>query len=313
MKQSFNYLLILLFTFLYVDAKSQSTDKNICKTFQKHIDKKQVPPKLKSPKDSVNFLLCIMANSSDSLSENRTKELLSILQKFNIQNASSEVKSSALNSYLQLLSISRRSPQVSFSIISYLKRIDRSSYDSLAIEKLAGLINDSTLNLKDIVLLAGYVNNSVLSQRVKNLLYSSNRRLTKQEIWAIYLSLARMGDPEAIDFIYQRISGLKMNSNLVDGVFPDLVYTRQERLYNYMIEALYSDEKLCDSPNPDSDSMMPCGYRILELLAPNIIDFPIKTLPSGDLNVSNYPQALKEAREWFNQNRTTYKIATEKF
>lgn len=102
MKQSFNYLLILLFTFLYVDAKSQSTDKHICKAFQKHIDKKQVPSKLKSPKDSLNFLLCIKANTSDSLSENRAKELLSILQKFNIQNASSEVKSSALNSYMQL-------------------------------------------------------------------------------------------------------------------------------------------------------------------------------------------------------------------
>lgn len=121
--------------------------------------------------------------------------------------------------------------------------------------------------------------------------------------WAAYLALARMGDQTAINLVNNKVRGIEVNDDMVYDMAPSIIYTQQKQLYDYLVELLYSNEKNCESANPDQINAINCAYRILELLAPEIESFPIATTASGDLEASSYQEALITAREWFQSNR----------
>jgi hypothetical protein len=121
--------------------------------------------------------------------------------------------------------------------------------------------------------------------------------------WAAYLALARLGDQPSISLVNSKVRGVEVNDDMVYDIAPSIIYTRQRQLYDYLVELLYSNEKNCESANPDDASSINCAYRILELLAPEIEGFPITTSASGDLEVRNYQEALITAREWLSAHR----------
>jgi hypothetical protein len=94
----------------------------------------------------------------------------------------------------------------------------------------------------------------------------------------------------------------ELNSYLVSYVLSDLIYTRRKAALDYCVALLYSDDELCRSPNPDYDGSIVCAYRIIELLAPVIVDFPIQVNPSIGLETDDYPKTLQSIRDWFKQN-----------
>ncbi|WP_339812730.1 HEAT repeat domain-containing protein [uncultured Imperialibacter sp.] len=117
--------------------------------------------------------------------------------------------------------------------------------------------------------------------------------------WAAYLALSRLGDQTAINLVNNKVRGIEVNDDMVYDMAPSIIYTQQKQLYDYLVELLYSNEKNCESANPDQTNTINCAYRILELLAPQIVDFPIATTASGDLQTKSYQEALITAREWF--------------
>ena len=100
-----------------------------------------------------------------------------------------------------------------------------------------------------------------------------------------------------------------LNDDVVYELLPDLVYTRQKDALDYLVAIIQSDEKRCQSADPEAEQNIRCGYRVLELLAPVIADFPLTLDESGDLAVSDYPQALEEARRWLTEHED-YKIVS---
>ncbi len=131
--------------------------------------------------------------------------------------------------------------------------------------------------------------------------------------WAGYVALARMGDQQAIDVILNRVRTLRLNDDVVYELFPDLVYTRTFRAIHYLEEVLASNERGCRSPNADVRQRTPCAYRVMELLAPAIKDYPVAIGPGGDLATENYVQALDTIREWFKQKNGTYEIVRDTY
>jgi hypothetical protein len=128
-----------------------------------------------------------------------------------------------------------------------------------------------------------------------------------KEKWDIALALSRMGKPEALAYCLKKIKSLPVNNNMVHYALPDLIYTRQKQAIAYCVELLYTDEKLCRSSNPDLSESFPCGYLVMELLAPVIVDFPVKADITGQLETDDYPAALQTVRKWF-LNNVDYKI-----
>ena len=95
-----------------------------------------------------------------------------------------------------------------------------------------------------------------------------------------------------------------MNDNLVYNIFPDLVFTRRPEAIAFLIEEIGSNEKNCLSADVEREVSIPCGYRIMEQLAPVIEGFPFDLDESGDLKASNYPAALATVRQWFSDHKT---------
>jgi hypothetical protein len=128
----------------------------------------------------------------------------------------------------------------------------------------------------------------------------SNSIKSKNDKWAAYLALCRMGNAQAISYVMTDVRKLGVNDDVVYEVFPDLIYARQRETISYIIESLNSDAKNCESPNPEINEAIPCAYRVMEYLAPVIKDFPVKADASGDLEVQDYKTALTQVRSWFN-------------
>lgn len=281
-----------------------------CKTYNKDIEKLTIPKRLKTSDDTLSFLRCLKFIINDSLDDAKGLNIISLTSKLTSRFTNTEIIHEAVSLYSKM--IKNKSFTIFNVTLAKLKRIQKSYFDSSQVEDLVSTLDEKCTNLKDYVLFIGFIGNETTIPKARSLL-NSERKLTKPEIWSIYLSLARLGDELAIDYVVDRVKSLPLNSRLIEAIYPDLIYTKQEKIYDIMIDAIYSDELLCDSSNPDSDQMIICGYRIIELIAPHIYDFPIKTLPSGDLSVTSYPEALQQAREWFIQNRSSYRIVRSSF
>ncbi|GAB6013128.1 hypothetical protein [Viscerimonas tarda] len=147
----------------------------------------------------------------------------------------------------------------------------------------------------DIALLAGYigVGKEVLMQHYQN------PNLPVRKKWNIALALSRMGEKIPFDYCLSKIKKAPVNSYAINYLFPDLIYTRQKAAIDYCVEWLNSDEKLCQSPNPDYSESIPCAYAILELLAPVVEDFPVSVNPAIGLESDDYEKTLQDVRNWF--------------
>jgi len=177
----------------------------------------------------------------------------------------------------------------------YLKTFSLNDFDEKSIEQIKQkLTNHRVPHYKDFVLLAGFVGTG------KDILYQKllDQNVSGKVKWYVSLALARMGNAEQITNCLSKVKELPVNEDLLDNVIPDLIYMRQKEALDYCISILNSDEKLCHSLNPDNYESMNCGYRILEILVPIIVDIPVSLDATGNLNSNNLESLLTTVRQW---------------
>ena len=192
-----------------------------------------------------------------------------------------------------------------------LKNYQKNAFNNNAHQKIRELLYASPSYYHELIKLAGYINIASTSEILHELL-SSGTIKNNEPYWAAKLALARIGEQSAIEFCMNQIKSMEINDDLIYDFVPDLVYTHQREATDFLIELLHSTEKNCESSNAESTDMIVCGYRIMEYLAPNIIDFPLKISESGDIETDNYPESLQYCRDWFIQN-PDYNINNEKY
>jgi hypothetical protein len=158
-----------------------------------------------------------------------------------------------------------------------------------------------------LVKLLGFVGPEGSREVLNNWLYSGER-LSGRLKMDIRLALARLGDEQAMNYLLQKAGKIPLGDALIYDVLPELLYTRSPQAVDFAVSILNSDQKACYPANPDATDKILCGYRIMEMLAPLIEDFPLQAGPSGDLLTEDYPKALKQCRSWLAQHRGTYKI-----
>jgi hypothetical protein len=76
----------------------------------------------------------------------------------------------------------------------------------------------------------------------------------------------------------------------------------------FLLRTIMNDERNCSSPNPDSNASINCAYRILELVAPVIVDFPVDV--DEELLTNDYTESLVRVREWIVGNQDSYSLKT---
>lgn len=121
--------------------------------------------------------------------------------------------------------------------------------------------------------------------------------------WCVSIALARMGETNETNWCTETLKKMPLNDDIVYTLVPDLIYTRQQVAFSYLVELLNIDSPDCIGPNPElGNTKILCGFRIMEYLAPVIKDFPLKIGPGGDIETDNYKNALTLARTWFKEN-----------
>lgn len=193
-----------------------------------------------------------------------------------------------------------------------LQQFRQADFNIKAKDSLQVLVRRQAPHYSKLVMLCGYVGMTDLISLLQSQI-SSGAIKSRGDKAAAYLALCRLGDEQAISYVVKSLEAAEINDDLVYDFFPDLIYTRQRIVFDYMIRALNNDEKNCESANPEISENIPCAYRIMELLAPVIKEFPLTVDASGDINTSDYPSALREARAWFQKMNSNYVIISDTF
>lgn len=186
-------------------------------------------------------------------------------------------------------------------LIGFINATFAQDFSTITNDSLKSLLQPATKNLSRILLEAGKTNRTEFIDPLISFLQANNK-LSPQIKWSAHLALARLGEPNAVNYVVQRIRKLGVNDDVVYELFPSLIYTRQREAFEYVIQIIKSDEKNCKSADPENSEPVNCAYRIIEFLAPAVKDFPLQVDSSGDLKVDNYSIALHQAREWFASN-----------
>jgi len=193
-----------------------------------------------------------------------------------------------------------KSGGISGMVTAALNGFAKEDFSAIDRDSGGGYIRPGIPHLDEIVKLAGYLELTDFQDRIKSIAYSSAPFKYR---WAAHLALARMGDEEAISNITARLERAVINDDVVYEVAPDLVYTRQKAIFRFLEDVIHSDAANCGSADPDSNRNTLCGYRVMELIAPAIHDFPIAVDHTGDLLTNDYSEALTTVRTWLRQNR----------
>ena len=195
--------------------------------------------------------------------------------------------------------------------IDYLKNFYFEDFDNEVKYKIYLKVLENHSYYSDLVLLTGFLQINELidlyQAKLKDDKYSS------REKWYILLALGRMGDIKAINKIVKIIKKMPVNEDAVSELFPDLVYVRQKEVFDEMLDVIMNDEKNCLSSDPDNEVPIICAFKVIELVAKYIKDFPVKVDEYGEVIINNYNETLKKVREWIEQNGFNYELITNKF
>lgn len=193
--------------------------------------------------------------------------------------------------------------------IIWLQGFDKSDFSPPAHDLLETLIRKPRLpHRQHLLMLAGYV------EAGKELMnrYLLQSDLVARDRWYMNLALARMGNSNSVAFCLQTFEQMTLSNEFVEYAVPEMIYTRHKTIVDLCVTYLNSNEPLCSSADPDNEGAMLCGYRILELVAPVIKDFPLRVSALGTLVTNDYEAALSAARIWF-ERHPDYVVNNERF
>lgn len=127
------------------------------------------------------------------------------------------------------------------------------------------------------------------------------------------LALVRAGDAARREQLLRSLPSLPYDDAFVYQILPLLIYTHDRAVYDFLIGRLLLENQNCRSADPHADNRIDCGYRLLEALAPVLVDFPYAIGPGGDLETSDYAAALRQSRDWLRDHRQDYRIVRDRY
>ncbi len=190
-----------------------------------------------------------------------------------------------------------------------LSGFDRADFSQADRNRLGEYLIPQTPHFDQVIQLAGYLGEDGYRNALVSITDSEANFTIR---WASRLARARMGDPASIDYILRKLQQAPINDDFVYDIVPDLVYTRQLEIIKFLEGIIQNEEKNCSSADPDANTKILCGYRVIEYLAPVIENFPLPIDEFGELEIDNYENALIIVREWFSEN-TNYIIKNDAY
>ncbi len=193
-------------------------------------------------------------------------------------------------------------------VANALFRFNKEDFDKTALEDIRELNHSIIPYNGKLFKLIGKLDIRDQLSVIKTHLQNQQTPLSRQDAWSAYVAMARMGDVLSEQTIMDKANKLGSNDDTIYELYPDLVYIGSRTTIDFLIKELYSEENNCSSPDAESERSINCAYRIMEMLAPVIKDYPVAVSASGDLVEKDYPKALATIRAWFNERNGNYTI-----
>jgi hypothetical protein len=266
-----------------------------------------IPAEVNKPESATTLLNALPIYFKDTMVLVRSKAA-AIARTIGTKSKVATVRTKAVQ---QLLNATRdKNSGNTGAALMYLTEFKKTDFSKANKDSLHNLLKRRSAHIDVVMKLIGYLE----MQEANNELYalSQDVAMGRKERWTSMLALARMGDDRAAEDIMNRVKRMPVTDAVVYEIFPDLVYSRSQEAITYLVEALNSDAKNCESANAESEEKIPCAYRVMEMLAPVIENYPLKLSESGDIETTDYPGALQKVRDWFKINRQ-YKILKDRY
>ncbi len=196
---------------------------------------------------------------------------------------------------------------VSFTCIKNLIRFNATDFPVASIFKIQQSVNEASNNKGKLARLAAFVCGPVVAPNLSQLL-RDNPTLNSTIKSDIKMAMARAGNENLQNRMVQKCKQQVLNNDFVYDIVPELVYTRNKIVFDFLLEAIMRDTKDCTSANNDDTRPMICAYRLIEQVAPYIINFPAKIDEACELKTKDYPALLTEVRGWINANKSNYQL-----
>ncbi len=258
-----------------------------------------IPTEIAKPENASGSLNTLSTYLNDSTVVIRQRAA-SLSRYIGTQSKVSSVRTKAVDQ-LVIASKDKDNGNVGAALL-YLTEFRKKDFSKANLDTLYLIFKRKRAHLNTLIRLMGYLE----IQTSKNDLYSlsQDQSLGRKDRWTVMLALARMNDEQATTDVLNRVKRMPLTDAVVYEIFPDLVFTRRPEAISFLVEAIYSDAKNCESPNSDNAERIPCAYRIMEMLAPVIENYPLKQNASGDIETTDYTGALQQVRNWFKYNKS---------
>jgi hypothetical protein len=266
-----------------------------------------VPSSVLNDRKNVNRMAIALRNyHADTLEQIRSRSYY-ILTHLGVNSNDIEIRRKTVQTLCA--AVKDKSSGIAGNAIQSLTQFRPEDFNTADRDSIGQYLNVGVAHIDKLIRLAGYLQLEDHRNTINDILRTSKLVSLK---WSARVALARMGDQASIAYIRNKLGTAVINDDFVYDVAPDLVYTRQKEIFRFLEKVIQSDEKACDSPDPDSNLKMECGYRVMEAITIAIEGFPYQIDESGSLETDNYKTALENIRQWFIQN-PDYKISQNTF
>lgn len=187
-----------------------------------------------------------------------------------------------------------------------LRNFDKKYFSDKAKFILGQIVDDEIYFAEKFFLIAGYVG----SESMVSVLKDKRVKCNAEQRWYIDLALCRLSDETSVQKVLSRLTKIQPSLDFIDLILPDLLYTRQREIYDWIINQAMTDECKCASRSPISERQIPCAYYIMYEIADYINGFPIDRDEDGEKDDDFSKSDIKKMRMWLTDN-PNYKIVDE--
>jgi hypothetical protein len=196
-----------------------------------------------------------------------------------------------------------------YELVKQLQNYSLLCWDMHTRAMLADILHKQPAHWREWVLLAGSLQ---MEQPLREILAQCTPGGRRAE--SVQLALVRCGDKRLLGQMIRAISEKPLNDEFVYRYAPLLVYVRQDTAVQYLLKLISLHERSCSDAAMENTNKLSCAYRLMELLAPVIADFPIPWDPlTEELATPDYEQALAVVRQWISTHRGQYRLRTDIF
>ncbi|MCX2744390.1 hypothetical protein OO013_10960 [Mangrovivirga sp. M17] len=190
---------------------------------------------------------------------------------------------------------------VSYKAISMLKRFTPADFAPETKQLLDAYLRGDYPHRSLLIKIIGFAKVQQSTQALEDIALDNSSR--NREQWHALVALTRMGNQRAEARLMEAVRKMEVNSDFIYDVVPDLAYTNNEVVYNFLFEIITDQSILCASPNPNVSEKIPCGYGIAEQIAPRIVNFPVAVDASGMFLADDYQAAMDAIIDWIKEDK----------